>query len=1045
MNHRGTALWGAAAAALLGLYAAASYGRAVVWAAQIPRVDFVQHIQPIFERSCLPCHGPQKQMVGLRLDLKEAALKGGISGPILVPGHSEESLLYLRVAGLEDLKQMPLEGEPLSGEEIDRIRRWIDQGADWPEGAALKVQPEKRHWAYQKPVRPDPPAVKNSSWVRNPIDHFVLARLEAEGLQPSPQARPETLIRRVTLDLIGLPPSPQEVDAFLADRSPDAYERLVDRLLASPHYGERWARPWLDWARYADSHGYEKDRPRSMWLYRDWVVKALNQDMPFDRFTIEQIAGDLLPEAGVEQKIATGFHRNTMINEEGGVDPEEYRIAAIVDRVDATASLWLGTTLACAQCHDHKYDPFTQKEYYRFFAFFNTTEPEVSLERGNERVSRGPLVRLPSPAYLSAHRHSVEDEIVGLETVLRTPTPELEAEQKKWEQEVAGRVVRWNVLEPVALVSVAGAKLERLEDGSILVSGKNPEKDAYVVLAETAEKRLAAIRLEALTHSSLPQGASGRSAGGNFVLTGFEVEAAPVERPEAKRGVPLARAAAEYSQRGFDIQNAITGDPLKGWAIDGDKEGYRVDRQAVFVFEEPLDFPQGAHLIVRLKHESDHLHHTLGRFRLLVTAGKSAEESAKVPLRLEPILALAPAERSEEQQKILADYYRSIAPSLEPVRERLAHLRERWTELSSPTTLVMKEVAEPRPTFVHIRGNFLDPGRQVSAGVPAVLHSLPKDKSVNRLALAEWLVSEENPLVGRVTMNRLWIERFGRGLVETPEDFGSRGEPPTHPELLDWLATELPRQKWSLKTMHRLMVTSATYRQSSRLTPEILERDPHNRLLARGPRFRMDAEMIRDNALEIAGLLSRRMYGPSVFPPQPEGTWNVVYSSEKWQTSKGEDRYRRGLYTFWRRTTPYPAFMTFDAPSRETVCLRRVRTNTPLQALTTLNDPAFFDAARGLARRLMSRYHSAAEPIRERIVYAFRLCVARQPDEKELNRLARLFEGELARFRQDSGSAEQIALGGEVQPSAGTDLAEFAAWTMLANVLLNLDETITRG
>lgn len=1032
-----------------------AYAGAPVQGRSAPAVDFAKDIQPIFKNSCISCHGAEKQAGRLRLDSREAAFKGGMSGPVIIPGQGAESLLYLRVAGLEDLEQMPLKGEKLRAEQIESMRLWIAQGAPWPDDAAGSAVEAKKHWAYEKPVRQEPPPVENKAWIKNPIDHFVLARLEKEGLAPSPEAPRATLVRRVSLDLTGLPPSVEEVNAFLLDESPDAYEKLVERLLASPHYGERWARPWLDWARYADTHGYEKDRRRSMWLYRDWVIKTLNADMPFNQFTIEQMAGDLLPGAAIEQKIATGFHRNTMINEEGGVDPEEYRIAAIIDRVDTTASIWLGTTLACAQCHDHKYDPFTQEEYYRFFAFFNNTEEEVSTERGNERISRGPKVELPSPSYLSSHRRAIENEILELERILHTQTPELDTAQQQWEGETLASRVDWQVLDPIAYASAGGATLRVLEDKSVLAGGTNPARETYVVAGETLLRGITGVRLEALTHPDLPQAGSGRASNGNFILTGFEVEAAPLDNSEPPRAVNLAHAVAEYSQRGFDVRNALSEDPTKGWAVDGDKPEYRVDRQAVFVLEKPVGFEGGTRLTVRLKHAADSPHHSMGRFRLSVSTAEEPARHAQFPVRLEAVLATPPDQRNSKQSQGLSDYYRSIVPRLQPVRERLAQVRGLWSELSSPSTLVMKEIETPRATHVHLRGNFLNKGNPVTPGVPAVLHPLPEGAPPNRLTFAKWLVDENNPLVARVTVNRFWLEHFGRGLVETPEDFGTRGQVPTHPELLDWLSTEFMRQGWSLKAVHRLMVTSATYRQSSHVSPELLQRDPYNRLLARGPRFRLEAEMVRDNALAIAGLLSRRMYGPSVFPLQPEGIWNVVYNDEKWMTSTGEDRYRRGLYTFWRRTAPYPMFVTFDAPSRETTCLARMRTNTPLQALTTLNDPVFVDAARSLARRLMSRAGESATrggaeapiafTIEERIIYGFQLCTARRPDSRELRRLAALFQEQLENFRQDLRAAEEFALGGDVKPQPGMDVAEFAAWTVVANVLLNLDETVTRG
>jgi mono/diheme cytochrome c family protein len=752
------------------------------------RVQFERDIQPILKASCYQCHGPDRQEAGLRLDSRAAAMKGGTGGPAMVPGQSVESRLLQRILGQGGGARMPLGFAPLSRPQIDLIRAWIDQGAVWPEGAG-----SRQHWAWHRPVRPPLPKVTKSAWVRNPIDRFVLARLEREGLQPSPAAPREALIRRVTLDLIGLPPTPREVDAFLADRSPNAYEKLVDRLLASPHYGERWARPWLDLARYADSNGYEKDVSRSIWPYRDWVINALNQDMPYDRFTIEQLAGDLLPDATRDQKIATGFHRNTMLNQEGGVDQEEQRWLTLVDRVGTTGTAWLGTTLACAQCHNHKYDPFPQKEFYRILAFFDHTEE--------------PTLDLPSPD-----------------------------QEPKW------KAIR--------------AEIDTLE---------------------TTVKR-----------------------------------------------------------------------------SPGDKKA----------------------------------------------------------------------------------------------ADRLAELRKQLADLKVPSTLVMAEKAdgEPAVTYTRLKGEFLRKGVRVTTGVPAVLNPFRRAWPQNRLGLAYWLVDPENPLTARVAVNRAWEQFFGRGIVETSENFGTQGQAPSHPELLDWLAVTLMARPsasqpencgWSLKKLHRLIVTSATYRQSSRVTPALEERDPDNRLLARGPRFRMEAEMVRDSALAIGGLLSGKIGGPSVYPLQPEGIWDVPYSGEKWVISPGEDRFRRGLYTFWRRSAPYPQFVTFDATSREFCTVRRSRTDTPLQALTTLNDPAFFEAARGLAHRMMTEGGLAPA---DRVVYGLRLCMARKSSPAERNRLVALYRQERSRYQQDASAARAMA--GE--PTVGPDLAERAAWTVVANVMLNLDETLTK-
>jgi hypothetical protein len=912
-----------------------------------------------------------------------------------------------------------------------------------------------KHWAYTKPVRPPTPPVKNTAWVRNPIDNFVLARLEKEGLSPSPEAEKETLIRRVSLDLIGLPPTLEEVDAFVADQSPDAYKNLVDRLLASPHYGERWARPWLDLARYADTNGYEADHRRTAWKYRDWVINALNQDMSFKEFTIEQIAGDMLPNPTLEQKIATGFHRNTMLNQEGGVDREEYRWYSLVDRLNTTASVWLGTTLACAQCHNHKFDPFTQKDYYRLLAFFDNADYKIIDEGQGEGYVYEPQLELPTPEQ-SAKSKELKAEISKLQGVLDTPTLELQTAQAKWEQEMKGAEAGWMALRPSRYSSLGGATLKLLDDQSILAGGKNPEADSYVLEAKTDRTAITGVRIEVLTDASLPHGGPGRDPEGNFFLTDFEVEAAPAgnsdltpvssrpggQQPEGGERIVFKKAVANESQDGYDVKNLVKKDlrDLKGWAIDSSPSSVPLIRQAILTPEKPFGFPGGSVLKIYLKHELRHSERNIGRFRLSVTSLADPESIAPLPARLHPILDLPPSQRSKEQANQLAALYRSIAPILQPTRDRLAELEKELDKLGIVTTLIMGERPSfERPfTYTHIRGSYLSKGDKVYAGVPAVLNPLPEDEMPNRLGLAYWLVDENNPLTARVTVNRYWEAFFGRGIVETSEDFGTQGERPTHPELLDWLATEFMRQGWSMKAIQRLIVTSATYRQASRLTPELLERDPYNKLLARGPSFRVEAEMVRDIALAASGLLSPRIGGPSVFPYQPEGIWDRPYNDDKWVMSEAEDRYRRAVYTFIRRTSPYPTLTNFDAPSREFCTIRRVRTNTPLQALDTLNDPAFFQAAQALARKMMA---DAGRDTPARAAYAFRRCVSRRPSPQELNRILAFYREQLHRFQKDTKAAGDVVKG---YGGPSSDLPELAAWTMVSNVLLNLDETITK-
>src|SRR5215510_11008503 len=1045
------------------------------------QVDFKRQIEPIFARNCYQCHGAKKAMGRLRLDDKESALKGGLSGAVIIPGDSKQSLLMKRILGEGDVARMPMGGDPLMPTQIALIRRWIDQGANWS-GDDQSAPPEsqsaiKRHWAYVKPVRPALPRVKNQSWVRNPIDAFILARLEKEGLRPSPEADKSTLLRRVYLDLIGLPPSVKEIDEFLADNSPDAYEKVVDRLLSSQHYGERWARPWLDLARYADSNGYEKDNLRVAWKYRDWVINALNKDMPFDQFTVDQIAGDMEPDAIIDQKIASGFHRNTMLNQEGGIDPEENRFETLIDRVNTTATVWLGSTIGCAQCHNHKYDPFSQKDYYRLMAFFDNAEYQIR-GAGSERYVLEPQISLPTPEQ-EERRKALDVEIKQLVTRLNTQTPELDAEQTKWERDMLDERNKWTTLDLIKLESTGGATLKKLDDKSALVSGASPERDVYVVSAKPDLKHITAVRVEAMIDASLPKGGPGRDPYGNFLLTGIEAEVTsppPAQLDAEPHEIGFKNAFVDDQAYGINTRalfgkeiGDVATDTPSGWFVNAtNDQTERLPRQGVFVAEKPFDADSGATLTIRLKYLGGSLNQGMGRFRLSVTTTDEPRRIVSVPARLRPVLSIPLSERSEKQREDLSAQFRAATTLLKADRDRLEKLRSELRALNITTALVMQErPGYERPsTFFHERGSFLNKSEKVFAATPAVLPPMPESAPINRLGLARWLVDENNPLTARVTVNRFWEQIFGRGLVETSEDFGTQGERPTHPELLDWLAVtfrdgETERQGdkgtrgrgdkgnpqsairnpqttgWSMKSLVRLIVTSSTYRQSSATTPALLEKDPYNRLLARGPRFRMEAEMIRDVTLAASGLLSRKLGGPSVFPLQPEGVWKSPYSGEKWTVSKGEERFRRSLYTFIRRSSPHPAMMTFDATSREYCTVRRVRTNTPLQALTTLNDEAAMEAARALAKRMIEE---GGDDLRARLIYGFRVCMTRTPKEKEVERLTALRQQQQSNFAANAAEAGKIARDYSTRATA----AEFAAWTMVANVLLNLDETLTK-
>ncbi len=993
-------------------------------------VNFNRDIRPILAGTCFKCHGPDEgtRKSDLRLDVRDAAMRPAKSGErALVPGDAQASELLRRLGSSDEDELMPppKSGKDLSPQQIAVIRKWIEEGAAY-----------QKHWAYEKPVTPASPAVQHTNWPRSELDYFVLARLEREGLAPAEEAPRTTLIRRLSLDLTGLPPTPEEVEAFVNDPAPNAYERLVNRLLDSPHYGERWARPWLDMARYADTNGYEADYRRSIWPYRDWVINALNADLPFDQFTIEQLAGDLVPGATREQQIATGFHRNTMVNTEGGTDDEEFRTAALVDRVNTTFAVWMGSTLACAQCHTHKYDPFTIKEYYQLLAVLNQTA-----DKGKDN---DPELSLPAPEQ-QAKQDGINALIKPLQEQLDTPTDELKAAQSTWENEVRANWLAvsnaWQVVRPAELTATNGVILEVLEDSSVFSSGALPDNSLYTLLLTADWTNALAFRLEALTDDRLPHKSSGRHEDGDFTVTDFSVLIESADGTAVEQ-VPFELAWADFSMGGYEVKRAVDDKPDTGWAVAAYEEKNRTNRFAVFVATRPFGFGPGSRYTIRLDHNSSRAQHLLGRFRLAVAAGDTTPHRAlsEVPDKIRGLVVRGAEGRSEDETKEVSKHFRSITPLLADARKQLEELRKQLPK-DVPTTLVLAAIKEPRETHVMLRGNFLSKGDPVEPGVPEALHAWPQGEPVDRLNFARWLVSPENPLVGRVTMNRMWSAFFGNGLVTTSEEFGSQGEPPSHPELLDWLATELVRRGWSMKEMNRVIVNSATYRQATVATPEKLAKDPFNRLLSRGPRFRMEAEMLRDYTLAVAGLLDRTVGGPSVFPHQPEGVWSNPYSSDKWELSKDGDQFRRGLYTFWRRTAPYASFMAFDAPSREVACERRPRSNTPVQSLVTLNDPAFVAAANGLSRQIVAQ---GGDTFESRLDYAMLRTLARLANEEEKAAFGKLYETSLRKFEGDSDSAEKLVTVGLAKPQTGS-LPELAAWTVLANVLLNLDEALTKG
>jgi hypothetical protein len=993
------------------------------------KVDFVRDVRPILAKNCYACHGPEKQKSGLRLDRKKEASAGGDSGSPFEPGRSTESELIERVSAIDPDRVMPPKGERLTAREINILRDWIDQGANWPDGvddASIAIQTS--HWAFQAPRKPAVPTVKNASGVRNQIDAFVLARLEKEQIAPSAEADRPTLIRRLSLDLRGLPPTPEEVAAFLDDPSDDAYDRLVDKLLSSPHYGERWGRHWLDLARYADSDGYEKDTGRPFaWRYRDWVINALNRDLPFDQFTIQQIAGDLLPDASVDQKIATGFHRNTLTNKEGGVDQEEFRVAAVVDRTNTTGTVWLGLTAGCAQCHTHKYDPILQKEYYSLFAFFNT----------------GKEVDLPAPlpgeqeTYSAAKASFDKDHAPRLAALRAYDAETRPSRQAEWEKSQPRATTTWTLLEPVEMTSSNGATLTKQTDNSILVSGQNPETDVYTIAVETTLRDISAFRVEALDDRSLGGKGPGRTPHGNFVLSEIRVSSTPRCELEAGGEIRLENASADYSQSQFPASAAIDNDEKTGWAVDP-----AFGRRHLMVFESKEDLPNslGTRLTFRLEQQHG-LKHTLGRFRLSATSARRPVRADDRPDDIGPILAKTADQRSEAEKTRLAAYHRIVDPEYRRLNALVADHQKNGPKAPGSKAQTLAENPSPPKTHVHIRGDFQRKGDEVQPGVPSFLPPLKvAGATPTRLDLARWLVDPSNPLTARVAVNRYWRHLFGRPLVLSVDDFGTRGEKPSHPELLDWLAAEFPARGWSQKQMIKLIVTSATYRQSSNARPELQDRDSTNVWLSHQNRFRPEAEIVRDMTLAASGLLSPTVGGPSVHPPQPPGISELSYAgSVKWVESTGADRYRRGMYTWFQRTSPYPMLMTFDAPDSNVCAAKRERSNTPLQALTLLNDSTFVECAQGLGRRVVGGEGCGCSGCRIDEIY--RVCLSREPGDDERPVLEKLYETLLRGFQKDPKAAEKLV---GPNPPEKADIADLAAWVAVARTILNTDEFVTR-
>jgi len=1021
-------------------------------------VEFNRDIRPILSDTCFQCHGPDEaqRKAGLRLDLQEAALADLGGYRAIVPGDVEASELLHRVTSDDPGERMPppAAGRQLSGREVALLRRWIEQGAKWQE-----------HWSFIPPVRPRIPEVANSGQVRNPIDNFVLARLERDGMRLSPEATKTTLIRRVTLDLTGLPPTPAEVDAFLADESPDAYEKLVDRLLDSPRYGERMAIPWLDAARYADTNGYQSDGERHMWRWRDWVIEAYNSNMPFDRFTIEQLAGDLLPNPTLEQRIATGFNRNHRGNAEGGIIPEEYAVEYVVDRVDTTATVWLGLTMGCARCHDHKFDPITQREFYQTYAFFNNIpERGKAIKFGNSP----PLIKAPTDEQ-QAQLARLDGELAAVEQQFAELDPAIEEAQSAWERQLAeaGEPVDW---------TITGGLLAHFAFEGNTNNGRTTDATPRFVAGEGS------YAAGPLAQAAVFDGKRYIDAGdiGDFGFYDKFSCAAWIKPAAVNSGTILSRMADTARADGYSLtleNGRLQVNLVKRWlddairvgtrrtlppdewlhvlvTYDGSRvaEGIKVylngqpeplevhldDLNQSFQTEQPLRIGAGGGPDSRFRGEMDDVR-IYARALSPLEAGLLATTESLTKLAALPSTDRTPA----HAKKLRAAFLETAAPpSIRSVYEHREELRRQRAELieTFPTTMVMEELPTPRETYVLLRGEYDKPGERVHADVPASLLPLPEGAPRNRLGFARWLVDPGHPLTARVAVNRYWQMYFGRGLVGTAEDFGSQGEWPTHPELLDWLATEFIRTGWNIKQMQKLIVMSATYRQSSRVTPELLQKDPENRLLARGPRVRLPAELIRDQALFVSGLLVEKVGGPSVKPYQPAELWKDL-AGATYQHDTGENLYRRSMYTFWKRTIAPPSMMTFDASGRETCSVRETRTNTPLQALTLMNDVTYVEAARVFAARIL---REGGDTPQSRITHAFRLATARPPSATELRILETGLQAHLERYRTNPAAAQKLIRTGESPRDEALAPAELAAYTAIAGLILNLDEVITK-
>ena len=993
---------------------------AAVAATAAHKISYNRDIRPVLSDNCFFCHGPDqnKRKGKLRLDVREEA----IAKLAIVPGKPDESKLIQRIftTDSDDLMPPPESHKTLTPEQKQLFRRWIAQGAEY-----------QKHWAYVPPVKPSVPAGRNG------IDYLVEKRLKEIGLQPSPEADRRTLARRLCFDLIGLPPKPEEVAAFQEDKSPEACARLVENLLASPHYGERMAIGWLDVVRFADTIGYHSDNPRNIWPYRDYVIRCFNENKRFDQFTREQLAGDLLSNSGLEQKVGSAFNRLLLTTEEGGAQPKDYEARMLTDRVRAVGTVWLGQTIGCAQCHDHKFDPITSRDFYSLGAFFaDIKEPIIG------RREDGMLVPDEKQA---AELAKLDSEITRLRKEYEAPQPELAERWEKAALEAIAAETNWTLLAPEKMISEADVKLTADED-RIISAEKEPKdgKDTYRISVKTNLTGVVGFRLEALSAGKLPGHGPGRAGDGNFILTEFSVEDADTNK------IALSEATATYEAAGFPASNTLDGqqEGKNGWAVKGVTG---VEQAIYFAVKEPM-VNEGESSVTFVIRQTGGGNQVLGRFRLAATTNPGAVPAPKTALprpEIVELLKVAAKERTEEQKQKLAAYQRSAAPELIDERRRIADATKARTDFEAavPHCLVSIAADEPRTVRILPRGNWMiESGEIMQPALPAYLTTSARHadtRRLNRLDLAEWIVSRENPLTARVFVNRLWKRFFGTGLSKVLDDFGMQGEPPVNPELLDWLACEFMDSGWDVKHMVRLIVNSHPYKQVSTASKQLQTRDPYNRELARQSRWRIEAELVRDNALSIAGLLVPKIGGPSVKPYQPDGYWeNLNFPTRTYEADRGESQYRRGLYTWWQRSFLHPSLLAFDAPSREECTAERNRSNIPQQALALLNDPTYVEAARAFAARILSE---GGGDTTARITWGWRQALSRAPRADEMSTVRALLDKHLAEYRQDTQAAESLLKVGLLPAPKDVDPAELAAWTNVARVILNLHETITRS